>query len=197
MDRFATHFGHFAYSSISGKQQKENKSLKNNLKEIFDNNYSALCNYAHTFVNDKHLAEDIVQSVFIQLWENQKIFQLKSPEPYLLKCVRYKCIDYLKKPNRKREMLTDNLPNLKTEEVSSLKEADILPMLHYFADKLPSKMRKVFLMSRQQGMSYKEIAAELNISIKTVENQMGSALKKLRVLLQEHHYLPTLLFFLQ
>lgn len=171
--------------------------MKNNLKEVFETNYSPLCNYANTIIKDKHLAKDIVQSVFIQLWENQKIGQLTNPAPYLLKCVKYKCIDYLKQPSRKREILTDTLPDIRKEEVQSMKEADILPILHFFVDKLPAKMRQVFLMSRQQGMTYKEIAAELKISIKTVENQMGTALKKLRILLKEHHYLPILLSFFQ
>jgi len=169
----------------------------NTLKEIFDNNYSALCNYAFVIVKDRHIAEDIVQSVFIQLWENEKIFQLDAPEPYLVKCVRYKCIDYLKRPSRKKEVLIENLPDTRIEEVQALKEEDIVPMLHYFADKLPPKMRKVFLMSRTQGLTYKEIAEELNISVKTVENQMGTALRKLRKLLQQHHYLPIALIFFQ
>ena len=168
-----------------------------NLKEIFEKNYAPLCNYAHVIIKDKQIAEDIVQSVFIQLWENKKLEQLNNPAPYLLKCVRYKCIDYKKKPNRKREVFMATLPDNKKIEEQTLKEEDILPMLHYFANQLPSKMRQVFLMSRQQGMSYKEIAQELNISIKTVENQMGTALKKLRVLLQQHHYLPAFLIFFQ
>lgn len=176
---------------------KNQNALYNSLKEIFDDNYSALCNYALVIVKDKHLAEDIVQSVFIQLWENEKIFQLESPEPYLLKCVRYKCIDYLKRPGRKLEVLVENLPETRIEEIQLLKEEDISPLLHYFADKLPSKMRKVFLMSRTQGLTYKEIAEELNISVKTVENHMGAALKKLRKLLKEYHYLPVVLMFLQ
>jgi len=171
--------------------------LKTNLKEIFDNTYAPLCNYAHVIVKDKHIAEDIVQSVFLQLWENKKIFQIKDSTPYLLKCVRYKCLDYLKRPSRKKEIFTDNLPEIVSEANPSLKEEDILPLLHYFADKLPPKMRQVFLMSRQRGMTYKDISEELHISTKTVENQMGAALKKLRSLLQEHHYLPILLLLFQ
>lgn len=168
----------------------------NRVKEIFDTNYSALCNYALVIVKDHHTAEDIVQTVFIQLWENDKLTQIKEPEPYLMRCVKYKCLDYLKKPSRKKEILLDALPEFVKKEDSSLKEEDIVPMLHYFADKLPPKMQKVFLMSRQQGFSYKEIAHELEISTKTVENQMSSALKKMRLFLQQYHYLSFLLFFL-
>ena len=171
--------------------------MQNQLKEIFENNYSALCNYANAIVKDRHHAEDIVQSIFIQLWENEKIFQLKFVEPYLIKCVKYKCLDYLKHSHRSKEILTTDLPEVGTEEIEFLQEEDIAPTLNYFVDKLPVKMRQVFLMSRQQEMSYREIAAELNISVKTVENQMGSALKRLRILLQEHHFLPVLLAIVQ
>lgn len=167
------------------------------LKKIFDENYSPLCNYANAIVKDKHMAEDIVQTVFIQLWENEKIFHLETPESYLLKCVRNKCINHLKRPQRKNEILMEVLPDIGKEEKQSLKDEDIMALLHFFADKLPPKMRQVFLMSRQQGMTYKEIAQDLDVSIKTIENQMGSALKKLRILLQKHHYLPMMILFFQ
>lgn len=167
------------------------------IKDIFNNNYSALCNYANVIVKDKHIAEDIVQSIFIQLWEHKKLEHVEKPEPYLMKCVRYKCLDYLKSPNRKKEIYTNKLPDINQTQQQTLNEEDILPILHYFASKLPSKMQRVFLMSRQQGMTYKEIAQDLDISVKTVENQMGTALKKLRILLRDHHYLPALLIFFQ
>lgn len=166
------------------------------LKDIFDKNYSPLCNYANAIVKDKHMAEDIVQTVFIQLWENEKIFQLETPEAYLLKCVRNKSINYLKRPQRKKEILMEVLPEIGKEEERNLnEEEEVMALFHFFADKLPPKMRQVFLMSRQQGMSYQEIAQDLDVSIKTIENQMGSALKKLRILLQKHHYLPMLILF--
>ena len=167
----------------------------NSLKNLFDNNYKALCNYAAVIIKDKHQAEDIVQNVFIQLWENDKIYKLQNPEPYLLKCVRFKCIDYLRGKKRKKEIPLETLPEIGFEQNHSLKEEEIAPLLSYFIAKLPPKMRQVFLMSRQQEMSYKDIASKLDISIKTVENQMGSALKKMRFFLREHNYLPALLIF--
>ena len=171
--------------------------MSNKLKIIFNKNYAALCNYAASRVMDKHAAEDIVQSVFIQLWENDKILNLENPDTYLLKCVRFKCIDHLRSQKRKLETSQEKLPEIGHEEQQTLKEEDILPLLHYFASKLPPKTQRVFLMSRQQGMTYKEIAQELNISIKTIENQMGTALRKLRILLKEHHYLPVSIAILQ
>lgn len=170
--------------------------MNNDFKEIFESNYTSLCNYANAMLNDQHTAKDIVQSVFIQLLENKKIEELKNPTPYLIKCVRYKCIDYSKSAKRKTEILSDSLPDVNTQEIETLKEEEVLPMLHFFIDQLPAKMREVFIMNRKQRKTYREIAEELNISQKTVENHMSSALKKLRILLKEHHYLPIALVIL-
>ena len=167
--------------------------MSNTLKNIFDRFYSPLCNYANAFLSDKHASEDIVQSIFIQLWEKDKIQGLDNPEPYLLRCVKYKCIDYRRGATQKYEKRFDELPEPIAPVSSDLEEEDILPLLHLFAAQLPPKMQKVFLLSRTKGLSYKEIAEHENISIKTVENQMGSALKKLKQLLIDHHYLSILL----
>ncbi len=80
------------------------------------------------------------------------------------------------------------MPDILTNENLEITEADIEPLFYYYATKLPPKTREVFLMSRIGQMSYKEIAEELNISQKTVENQMGSALKKLKRILNTEHY---------
>jgi len=147
-------------------------------------------------LTDKHAAEDIVQSIFVQLWEKDKIHSLENPEPYLLRCVKYKCIDYRRGARHKREQSYEYLPEPLVESNVDLAEEDILPLLHFFAAKLPPKMQKVFLLSRTNGLSYKQIAEQEDISVKTVENQMGSALKKLRQLLIDHHYLSIFLPFL-
>jgi RNA polymerase sigma-70 factor (ECF subfamily) len=69
---------------------------------------------------------------------------------------------------------------------------DIEAIFAFLASQLPPKTRQVFLMSRLQGMTYSEIAQELEISVKTVENQMGNALKKMRDLLSKYQYLPSI-----
>ena len=163
--------------------------MKNRLKTIFEANYNALCNYATAFVPDRHTAEDIVQTIFIQLWENEKIYDLADAQPFLKKCVKFKCIDYTRSKQSRKEISSDILPELMKAEPEALLEEDVQATLQLFASQLPPKMQKVFMMSRVQGMSYAEIATELNVSIKTVENQMGVALKKMRALLRKHKYL--------
>lgn len=185
------------YSQAKGVNNENQKLLKNRLKVIFDDNYNALCNYASAFVNDHSTAEDIVQTVFIQLWENEKIYQLAEPQAFLKKCVKYKCIDYTRSKKSRKEIPSEVLPELMKTETHSLSEEDVQATLQLFASQLPPKMQKVFLMSRVQGMSYAEIAAEQNVSVKTVENQMGVALKKMRELLRKHGYIPLLVLALR
>jgi len=170
--------------------------LKHQLKDIFDAYYNPLCNYAITILKDKQKAEDVIQTIFIQLWESDKIYELENPEPYLLRCVKYKCIDELRSSKTASTLSIDDLPEIEAAGPNDLKEQDIIPLMHYFATKLPPKMRQVFLLSRQNKMSYKQIAAQLNISVKTVENHMSAALKKLRRMLMDYGYLSLLFLVL-
>lgn len=166
------------------------------LKQIFDNHYSPLCNYANALIHDYVQSEDIVQTIFIQLWENEKLLQLKDPAPYLIKCVQYKCIDHVRQKKAVVELDDHIFPDIGGEHELEFQEDDIEAIFAFLTSQLPPRTRQVFLMSRQQGMTYSEIAEELDVSLKTVENQMGNALKKLRDLLTKYQYLPALIYFL-
>ncbi len=163
------------------------------LEDIFKQFYSPLCNYAFRFVNDDFVAEEIVQSLFIQLFEKLNWNEIQHIEAYLLRCVRFKCVDYFRKENRNKTDDLRELQNLAVADHQEIKEEDIEPLFHYYAAKLPPKTREVFLLSRQGGLTYKEIAEELNISVKTVEAQMSRAIKKMKELLKD---LPMLLVYL-
>lgn len=162
------------------------------IEDLFHEFYSPLCNYATKIIGDDTVAEDIVQNLFIQLWEKDQLKHINHYEAYLLKSTRFKCLDYFRAQKRKKEVSTDQFDTNRAGTPTVLKEEDIEPLLYYFAAKLPPKTRKVFLMSRRSGMTYKEIAEELEVSIKTVENQMGSALKKMRVILREQNFFSLL-----
>jgi RNA polymerase sigma-70 factor (ECF subfamily) len=156
------------------------------IEKVFHRYYSPLCNYASKIIGNSHDAEDMVQTIFIQLYNKNQLANIDNIENYLLRSVKFKCIDFLRK---KQHLSTvDILPDILTNENLEITEADIEPLFYYYATKLPPKTREVFLMSRIGQMSYKEIAEELNISQKTVENQMGSALKKLKRILNTEHY---------
>ena len=164
-----------------------------NFEEIFNQYYSPLCNYAARIISDDVLAEDIVQALFIQLWESGKLEEVKNIEHFLLRAAKYKCIDFLRSKKIKREISLDELPDIIQVSSSELLEEDVEPLLHYFTAKLPPKTREVFLLSRKSGLTYKEIAEELDISVKTVENQMGRALRMMRAVLSKEEFLAILL----
>jgi len=169
--------------------------LNSSFEKIFHQYYSPLCNYGAKIIGDNVVIEDIVQNLFIQLWESKKLEEVHELERFLLRATKFKCIDYL------RSQKSDpQVPFLESEfetfaEETDFTEEDIEPLFHYFTAKLPPKTREVFLLSRKSGLTYKEISEELNISVKTVENQMGRALHIIRELLKNQKHLSLLLFF--
>lgn len=175
---------------------KENNytDMEVNFDEVFHQFYSPLCNYALKIVKDESTSEDIIQTLFIQLWENDKLNSVQNLERFLLRAAKFKCLDYLKTKYVKNEINYEVLPDIIAIDKEQIEETDVEPLLHYFAAKLPPKTREVFLLSRTSGLTYAEIADELDISIKTVENQMGRALRIMRVLLKEKEFLALLLF---
>ncbi len=176
------------------KRKKRHDKLKTEFEIIFHQYYSPLCNYATKIIMDDAMSEDIVQNLFIQLWENNKLSDIKNPEYFLLRAVKYKCIDYLRTKKTKEKIPLQDLNDVLGISENELLEEDIEPLFHYFTAKLPPKTREVFLLSRKSGLSYKEIAEEMDITVKTVESQMGRALRKMKELLKEQKYLTFLLF---
>lgn len=163
-------------------------------EQLFHLHYSPLCNYALKIINDSALAEDLVQQLFLQLYEKRALVKVTQPERYLLRCVKFKCIDYHRTKKTKSEIRLEQIPDDSLNVSSDISEEDIEPLLHYFAAKLPLKTRQVFLLSRNSGLTYKEIAEEMDISVKTVESQMGRALRHMRSLLKAQNFLSLLPF---
>ncbi|MBI9063886.1 MAG: RNA polymerase sigma-70 factor [Marinilabiliaceae bacterium] len=161
---------------------------RDDFKMVFEEYYNPLCNYALRLIGNGEAAEDIVQTLFIQLWEEDKLATVTKLERFLLRSTKFKCIDYLRKQSTFKKVSWDGEGNFESEEHSELEEADVEPLLNYFAAKLPRKTREVFLLSRRSGLTYREIADETNISAKTVEVHMSKALKMMRKLLKEQGY---------
>jgi len=113
----------------------------------------------------------------------------------LIRAVKFKSIDFLRTKDAGKEISLDNIEDDRAIDENELKEEDIEPLFYYFTAKLPPKTREIFLLSRKTGLTCKEIAEELDISVKTVENQMGRALRILKELLKEHKYLLWLILF--
>lgn len=149
------------------------------IKELFAHHYRPLCLYALHYVGAADAAEDIVQECFVSLWQHEP----RNPRAFLYTAVRNRCIDHLRRarldmvdmePHDLEGVIRDDEAQRRSEDEARLWEA---------IDRLPERCRQVFLMSKRDGMRYKEIAGELGISERTVEHQVAKAMQKLGHLL--------------
>ena len=162
---------------------------------LFFDFFSPLCVFAHKFIDSWEACEDVVQDTFLKIWQNRKSLEIKtSARNFLLTSVRNASIDYLRKKKLEMQWKEKELQNCLSYELNDLYSCTELErMLNTALEKLPDNIREVFEMNRFEGKTYKEIAEEKAISIKTVEAQMSKALKTLRMELND--YLPFLLLF--
>ena len=173
-----------------------NPSDRKRFEQFFHLHYSPLCNYARKVTGNDVLAEDIVQDLFMQLWQKDQLAHIDNLERYLLRAIKFKSIDQFRKHKTiVWYSLADSAFDQLSEDLGAITEEEIEPLLHYFAAKLPPKTRQVFLLSRESGMTYNQIAEEMNISVKTVEHQMGRALKQMKAILKTSGFY-SLIFFL-
>jgi RNA polymerase sigma-70 factor (ECF subfamily) len=142
--------------------------------------YARLYNYAYRFLGAREAAQDAVQEVFLKVWERRAGPPLQDPLAYLYQAVRNQCLMVL---NRERRW---NQVEIEDEVVANVLEPqvddaeDLASAAARAVNELPERCRLIFTMSREQDLSYGEIARVLGISPKTVENQIGRALKILR-----------------
>lgn len=164
-------------------------------EKLFKLHYSALCAYARMFLNDVDAAEDMVQEVFLKMWNSRDSLEIRTNlKSYLFRAVRNSCLNRISHLNIRQEYLNYQEREAREEEgqfsdvavVSELEER-----IRQSIEALPIERRRIFVLSRYEGLKYKEIAEQLQISVKTVENQMGKALQFLREKLVD--YLPLIL----
>jgi RNA polymerase sigma-70 factor, ECF subfamily len=147
-------------------------------KKIFDKYFEPLCRYAYGYCNCTEQAKEIVQEVFMKIWEKREMLEISSANSYLYKAVKNKTLNHIR-DHKKVAVLFQDPPEHVAEEIV---EPPLLESTHIDTAiaELPKQCRTIFIMKRVQGLSYKEISKRLAVSEKTVENQMTIALKKLR-----------------
>ena len=169
-------------------------------EEIYNTYYPVLCNYAVSITKKQDIAEDAVSEVFLKLWEGRDTIVIEgSLKSYLFKSVYHQCLNALKHSqiqDKYRDFFLHHLPlneDGSDYPLSGVIVNEINEILQKTIEQLPEQCRKIFIMSRFDGMKHEEIARELGISINTVRTQIHRALEKLRIELRD--YLPLLLFF--
>jgi RNA polymerase sigma-70 factor (ECF subfamily) len=158
--------------------------------EILYHKYSSKLFYAaYNLFRDKDVCEDLVQELFIDLWTKRNQLNITSLEAYLKVAVRHRVLFYLRTKKASVDLTVIETLVEKYSADSKLFQDDIAHLLEDGVAQLPEKCRQIFTLSRKEYLSNKEIATRLNISIKTVENQITIALRYLRTGLTD--YLPS------
>ncbi len=163
------------------------------LELLFHANYTDLCAYARKFLQSTEDAEEVVQEVFFNLWKNRSTLdEFKSIRSYLFTIVRNTCLNWIE-ARRCRSQYAELMRFLYVQSAvehnnayHELLASDLENDFQSALQELPQECRKIFVLSRIEGLKYQEIAVRLNISIKTVETQMSRALAKLRFQLKGH-----------
>lgn len=158
--------------------------------------YPKLVRFAKEFVMSEEDAENITQDVFADLWEKRESMDhIENINAYLFRLVRNRCLDHLKHKVFEQKYAENVQASFEVElnlKMQSLDRFDVLDiyegnemekLVREAINCLPKKCRAIFLLSRMEGLKYREISERLGISVNTVECQMGIALKKLRVML--------------
>lgn len=163
-------------------------------KSLFEQYFSSLVKFAYSFVYDEDVCKDIVQEVFVVLWDQRKKNNIKSLKWYLYTAVRNKCLTYLRNVNIKDKhsvYIIDYFMSHRTDDQSI--EPELLKEVRDAIEKLPTEMRKIFELKYLHDLTMNDIAEDLNISLSTVKTQLTRAKKKLRVQLSNQ---TSVLFFL-
>lgn len=154
---------------------------------VFNYYYSGLVVYADQIIKNMAVSEDIVQSVFMKLWETREVIEIRSFRSYFIQCVKNRCIDHIRNQQVKQR-IDNRIPetiNLVMEEDLWTKN-ELSELLENSIESLPPRCREIFKMSRYENLKIAEIADQLNISKRTVETQISNALKVLRVKLADY-----------
>ncbi|HLO58410.1 MAG TPA: RNA polymerase sigma-70 factor [Bacteroidales bacterium] len=165
---------------------------------LFNHYYKDLVTFAFGFLHNLAVAEEIVQEVFIKLWENRYLLEIdRSLKSYLLKSVQNRCLNWINHLKIRSEFNNHILryPVLSENETENyLLHSDLEARLQIGLEKMPVEAAQAFRMNRFENLSYPEIAEKLGVSIRTIENRISKALSFLRDELKEFLILIALLF---
>ena len=184
-----------AESFVNIKHAQDHIRLEESYKLCFDQYFEKLYGYAFTILKDNAEAKDIVQSAFVKLWEKRnEVNWPASVQSYLYTTVYRLSLNTIRNHKIREEHHRKIIPMYKGEQRNIAEEKEKSVRIQKAIDELPPRCKEVFCKSRMEGKKYAVIAVELDISVKTVEVQIGKALKFLRERLAD--LIVSLLIFL-
>ena len=173
---------------------------ENALKDLLHDYHNYLVVVGMRYLPDRQRVEDVIHDVFADLWNSKKEIQIQSGvKSFLRGAVVNKCLAIIRKEKR-ITLVEEHSYDLETNEASAEQLLDVKNLrevLNDIIETLPPKCKEVFLLSRVEGLSQKEIAEKLDISKKTIENHMTKALRTLRMELKRKEFLVGILFLIK
>lgn len=159
-------------------------------EQMFRSSYRDLCAYSRQLVVCPQLAEEIVDDVFCSLWHNRKRIHINTSfRAYLITSIRNRCLDSLRRSKGKKIYMLEHAQMVTCKQSiawESLMYEELRDRIEGAVNRLPRQCQVIFRMSREEDLPYKDIAQRLNISIKTVDAQIGRALKQIRHIIASH-----------
>jgi RNA polymerase sigma-70 factor (ECF subfamily) len=158
---------------------------------LFDNHFSNLCNFLLIYLHSKELSEEIALDIFAYIWEKRQTLQIKATfKSFLFAAAKNKAISLYRKEHHQKFTSIETSESVMPNDYSSqflLENNELRDIINDAILKLPEKSRQIYLMAWEENLSYKEIAGQLGLSQKTVENHVGIALRKLRESLKPYY----------
>ncbi|MCI9844598.1 RNA polymerase sigma factor [Flavobacterium pectinovorum] len=167
-------------------------------KFVFESLYDKLVIYIISKTNDRDISEDIVQSVFSSIWEKRNAINITySLKSYLYKACYNEAIDHFRLEKKKNSLSEKLSREVYEEDTPDDQKENLLQKLEAAINSLPKKCREILILHKLKGFKYSEIAHQLNISIKTVQNQLFKAYKVLKEYLSQYITIYVLIGFLK
>ncbi|MGF1586686.1 MAG: RNA polymerase sigma-70 factor [Bacteroidales bacterium] len=174
------------------------KVKKGNIKAfetIYKSYFPSLCLYSYGLIPDEEFVKEIVNDVFLKLWDKRTDIEIQyGIKPYLFRCVHNACLDHMRLKKNvtqyHRTDITDKIRELADHDEEYIFQQIALKGLEedvtISIDQLPDRCKEIFILSRYELLSYIEISERLNISVNTVKTQISRALDSLRVSLKKY-----------
>ena len=156
---------------------------------IYHRYAGVLYRYAYNILEDDDDCVDVIQDIFVWIWDNRNSLRISKLRPYLFAAVKYRVLRSISASKRRDEILNSIPFQEVSDAVDPLEIKELQQIVSDFVDGLPPQAQRIFRLSREQYLTNKEIASTLNISEKTVENHMTTVLKKLRTHLGKNAFL--------
>jgi len=155
---------------------------------LFFRYYACLCSFVSGIVKDQLAAEDIIQDLFIRIWEKRSNLQIhENVAGFLYTAAKNAALNHLR-GEKSRKNLQLNIPKVDLSvDGEFLEHEEFKRMLNECIDRLPDRCRQVFVMERMEGYKQKEISEKLDISVKTIKNQLWKAVKYLKACLEKNN----------